>query len=173
MQTQQQDIKNQLARFGEILEANKEDLTQRSRPRPTPLHENITRTLPPLTIPLQKPDEIITKYFTKMEKEALVKYLSSYQKTRPDWDQFRNTMPDELLDKWTKILKECRENGFVSPRVDKWEIVWSQILGFKRNYKCVDKCSLCSSSQRAGDCKGTTKYKLDQRMFQPCWEVRR
>lgn len=144
--------------------------------QPTKLTESEQNTklrLPPLVTPKDKPDEIIDKYFSSTEKKTFTEFLSIYQKTRPDWDAYRNKIPDGMLDKWVKILKDCRVNGFIRPQVTNGELCWSQIQGFKRNYQNADKCTLCPSSDKSGDCRGTTKYKDGQRMFRPCWEVSR
>jgi hypothetical protein len=121
--------------------------------------------------PKKRPDEITDEHFTFHEKEAMIKYLIGYQKTQADWDDYRKKIPDELLQKWARILLEARENGFFNPRVINGQyIIWKQIVGFKRNYKSSDECTLCPKTFVSGECQG--KMKHDQhghRVFRPCW----
>jgi hypothetical protein len=117
----------------------------------------------------RQPDDIVGEFINFSEKETLVKFLSAYQKTKPDWDTYRHKIPDTLLDKFLKALQECRKHGFIAPKVVGGELFWKRIMGFPRNYKNSDQCSMCSKSQRAGDCRGRAIYKNQQRMFKPCW----
>lgn len=127
------------------------------------------RKLPPAVIPKQTPDNIITSLMDFSERDMITKYIATYQKTRPDWDTFRNKIPEKLLLKWQKVLISCRLNGFISPRVENENLIWQQILGFPRNYENIDQCTLCARSQRAGDCHGRKEYKNSQLMFKTCW----
>jgi len=171
MDHDQQDFKNQLAKFGKILEETRELSAQRMKPQPTQLPQNITRKLPPLVIPSQPANHIVISLMDATERELMVKYLTQYKKTGSDWDTFKNKIPEKLLEKWKFVLDACRENGFIAPKVYNEKIIWSQILGFKRNYKNADKCTLCSCNHKDGNCKGKLIYKNQQRMFQQCWSA--
>jgi hypothetical protein len=119
--------------------------------------------------PQKYPAQIIDEIFSYDEKKSMIKYLITHQKTQTDWNVFRQKIPDELLEKWANIMRECRENGFVNPIVRHEKIQWSQIVGFERNYKNYDECSLCSRSFVGGDCNGEITYKFGKKDFKPCW----
>lgn len=138
--------------------------------KPKDMPENMKlRPLPPLVQIDKTPDDIMGEIMDFSDRESIIKFLSTYQKTRPDWDNFRNKIPDRLLDKWAKVLKNCRKFGFIRPKVENEKITWHQVLGFKRNHQNTDQCTLCSRSQRAGDCRGGIVIKNNQRMFKQCW----
>ena len=125
--------------------------------------------LPPMARTTKTPEEIVDKYFSYDDKISFIKFLIGYQKTQIDWEVYRKKITDSLLDKFAKIIQECRENGFMRPRVREEKIVWDRVYAFKRNHQNVDKCSMCPRTFVAGDCKGKLKYKIGQKMFNPCW----
>lgn len=148
------------------------DLHQRQRQKPIESTNDTSRlnSLPPLVIPQAHPDEIVGKYLGYDDLQTITEHLTNYQKSGAEWDHYRQKIKSTLLDKWRNVLIECRENGFIGPKVQNETIVWKQILGFKRNYKAADKCSLCSRTSKGGDCRGRAIYnKQGQMMFKPCW----
>ena len=166
----QQEIRSQLASFGEVLALKGSAITPQREQKQTSSGENMKlSSLPPLVPTDRKPDDIVSEFLDFADRETLIKFLSTYQKTKPDWDNYRHKIPDGLLSKFAKCLQECRKYGFIAPKVEGENIVWKQIFGFKRNYKNTDQCTTCSRSQRAGDCRGRAIYKNHQKMFQPCW----
>jgi hypothetical protein len=116
------------------------------------------------------PEDIISEVMNFADKEIMIKHLSNYQKSKPDWDTFRRKIPDNLLEKWAKVLRECRKYGFIAPKIQNEEMVWKRVMGRRSNIKNVNQCTLCPSSQRAGDCRGREKKVNNQTMFKPCWE---
>lgn len=115
------------------------------------------------------PAEIVADYFDYSDLEAMVKFLSDRQKFDAEWDVFRKKIPDTLLEKWQKIMAECRANGFMRPRVRNSEIIWDQVTATRENYQKADKCTLCDKTYKAGVCKGKLKMKHNGIMFVPCW----
>jgi hypothetical protein len=116
------------------------------------------------------PEVIVNGLLTQSEKDSMIKYLIGYQKTGMDWEICRKKIPTDLLEKWANVLRECRLNGFMAPKVQSEKLIWKQIFGFKRNYKNADKCTLCPRNFIAGDCKGGSKHKFGTILFRPCWE---
>ena len=125
--------------------------------------------LPPLCGTSSLPQNIVDKYLTQDEYRAMIKHLSTYRKTRAEWDHYRLKIDNDLLEKWITVLEGCRRIGFVNPHIYQDEIIWNRILGFKRNIEQADKCTLCSNSQTKETCTGQTLYKKNQPMFVPCW----
>lgn len=120
--------------------------------------------------PKRTPDEIVDRYVDNAEKFSIVNHIAAHQKAHGEWDTYRKKIPSDLLVKWKNILTECRKNGFMNPRVKDEKLIWSQVLGFKRNYKNTDECCLCDKSQTKGDCQGQSiTDKNNQRIFVPCW----
>jgi len=103
------------------------------------------------------------------EKENIIEHLEKFKASSGEWDVYRKKIPAPLLEKLTLILRECRKNGFISPRVFNGEIKWQQVEGFRRNFKNADECSVCDRNQTKGTCDGRFIYKGEQRMFVPCW----
>lgn len=98
-------------------------------------------------------------------------FILMKQKTNGEWDEMAKKMPPALRTKAEKVLKECRQNGFICPRVYDWKLKWSQVLGRERNMKYVCQCDLCDNNTTAGTCKGRfVKNHLGHRDFKPCWE---
>jgi len=130
-------------------------------------------TKPPLVKTNLTPDEIMADYLDWSDMEFMVKVLSDFQKNQTDWEQVRRKIPDPLLEKWTKVLANCRDNGFIAPKIKNMKIVWKQIRG---NNWAVDKCSLCPNSFVSGRCMGGGKMKMIdgefKNFFKPCWEGR-
>lgn len=121
--------------------------------------------------PVAPPNYWIDKYLSLSEFDAVKKLLLSYQKSRSEWDVFRRKIPSELLEKWKLVMDNCRENGYIAPKIIHGdELIWSQILGFKRNFGNANRCSVCSATFFSGVCKGKSKYKQEHYMFVPCWE---
>jgi len=118
----------------------------------------------------QTPKEIIADVLDYSDLEAMTKYLSERQKSDAEWDQFRKKIPDDLLDKWQGIMSRCRENGFFRPRVRNGEIVWDQLTANRKDYQRYDKCTICTQTFIAGNCKGKGRLKHNGIMFVPCWQ---
>lgn len=127
------------------------------------------RTKPPLVRPEKMPQEIMADHLTFDDMEAIIGHLSNYQKTETDWSIVRRKIPNALLDKWARVMIECRTNGFVAPFVENNEIHWRQTLNTKRNHDMTDKCTLCSNLYIAGKCRGQRKIKPSGLFFVPCW----
>lgn len=126
--------------------------------------------LPPMVNPKRTPDEIVDRHMDSSERVSMVNHLAAHQKAHGEWETYRKKIPSDLLQKWQRIMAECRQNGFMAPRVHDDKIVWSQVMGFKRNYRNADECCLCSNSQTKNDCAGQMlNDKNGQRQFVPCW----
>jgi len=111
------------------------------------------------------PDDVLRAEMMQMDIETIIDFLDKYQKKRPEWDDFRGKIPESLLQKWGRVLKICRENGFINPVAKNGKIIFSQILSHKRNRKNSDKCTLCTNNFIDYTCKG----KIKNRNFVPCW----
>lgn len=166
----QQEIKDQLASFGEVLKTIHTNSIPQLPQKQNELPQSMKlSSLPPMVATDRVPDDIVGEIMNFADKEVLIKLLGNYQKSKPDWDNYRHKLPEVLLGKFTKVLQECRRFGFIAPKVQGEELVWKRILGFKRNQENADQCSMCHRSQRAGDCKGRAVNKSGQMMFKPCW----
>jgi hypothetical protein len=133
---------------------------------------NITlKNLKPIVRTLKRPEQIVDEYLDGSDKYTIIKYLSEFQKTQGEWDSFRKKIPDELLNKWAKVMKECRANGFISPKIENNNIHWKVVMTL--HPETCDKCTLCPSTYIAGDCKGKLKMKREdgimKRNWTPCW----
>ena len=126
--------------------------------------------LPPMVKPIKQPGQIIDFILLNSEKESMIKFLIGYHKIQTDWDVYRKKIPDELLVKWAVVMKECRENGFMAPKIQGNVIVWKKVFGFKRNQNNADKCTLCSKAYVSGECEGKLRLRNMHRVFIPCWQ---
>ena len=123
----------------------------------------------PLVKTGRTPDEIMLGYFDQADLEAMTKFLSDRQKSDAEWDVFRKKIPDVLLDKWRKIIRECWQNGFCAPSVKNNQIVWKQIKALPYKRDAVDGCSFCSNTFKGGTCLGRFKLRPSGLMFVQCW----
>ena len=138
--------------------------------RPKSLDSNTTlNTHPPMVIPKRSPETIMFSILGSDEQE-MTNFLSAYQKNQPEWDVFRKKIPQELLNKFKKVMEECHAEGYVNPKVQDGNIIWRQILTRVRNKDYADQCTLCPNSLAAGTCKGRMRH-TNQRLFVPCWGV--
>ena len=132
---------------------------------------SITATkLRPIVRTFKKPFEIVDEFLDCSDKSSMIKFISEYQKTGVEWDVFRKKIPDELLEKWAKVMWKCQENGFIAPRVENNVLHWRVIM--THHTDTCDKCTMCPTSWRAGDCKGKLKFKPNgERNWTPCWKL--
>ena len=49
--------------------------------------------------------------------QSIIDMLVGYHKSQLECDEYRQKVEPLLLDKWGKILKECRVNGFLMPEI--------------------------------------------------------
>lgn len=124
-----------------------------------------------MVIPIQYPDDIIRSVFSVLELETFTDYLEKYLKKRPEWDEYRSKIPEELLLKWARVLKACKSNGFLFRDIREDKMRWWQIRTDARTVKSVDKCTLCSNDFISGTCKGLLKLINSQRTFISCWQM--
>lgn len=113
------------------------------------------------------PKEIAQKHdFTKADYEMMVKHLSTYQRGGLDrsWKDYRKKIDVELLEKWGRVLFDCRANGFINPVSMNDKIVWAQLTG--KSYDS-DQCTLCPNKIDDGSCPGLTD---ENDRFKPCWK---
>ncbi len=129
------------------------------------------RKRPPYTTPIRWPNEIISEHLDYQDLQLWISYIQLKQKTNGEWDEIAKKMPPVLRDTTAKILKECRQNGFIMPRVYDGKLFWNQIMGSERNRKYNCQCDLCSNSMTSGTCKGKfTNNQQGHRDFKKCWE---
>jgi len=129
------------------------------------------RVRPPLVTPVRMPNEIVDGLLLQSEKDMLIQHLINFQKSDCSWDSYRSKIPDTILDKFKVILKECKRNGFICPRVRQGILVWSQVLGDKRNRSASDECTLCDNNFHSGTCRGRNFITLNGGTnFKKCWE---
>ena len=127
----------------------------------------------PIVRTIKKPSEIVDEFFNADDKYLMIKHLIAYQKLSNDrnWDVYRKKIPDDLLEKWAKIMIKCRENGFINPQVWNNEIHWRVVMTRDRN--TCDQCTMCPAGIDGGDCKGKMKYKKSgDRDWTPCWKIK-
>jgi hypothetical protein len=87
-----------------------------------------------------------------------------------DWGKIREKVPEELLEKLCKVMKDARESGFVNPNVYGDKIYWSQMTGSEFGMKISCKCDLCETDFSSGLCKGIVARNIkDEKVFTPCW----
>jgi len=113
------------------------------------------------------PEVVLRSVMMNLDYEAMYDFLEKYQKKRPEWDDYRSKIPEPLLEKWGRVLKECRESGFISPRAHDGKIIFAQIQ--THNRKNVDNCTLCTNSLIAGNCKGRLRPNAGKKTFVQCW----
>lgn len=113
---------------------------------------------------------------TSADYQSIVGFLATYQRQGDNrrWDDFRAKIPEPILKLWGDCLIECRRNGFVNPRVENGQIVWSQVLGDDRE-RNGDLCTMCCRDCKrrdmidSGDLK---QLKIINKTYpepKPCW----
>lgn len=108
--------------------------------------------------------------FMVSDYEAMYDFLEKYQKTRPEWDVFRGKIPEVLLNKWGRVVKECRQNGFISPTARDKKIIFHQVKSHVRNNQNNDKCTICLKRFIDYECDGKTTLYHGQYQHVKCWE---
>lgn len=122
---------------------------------------------PPLVIPKQRVETLIRVYFANPDDYAdMVKHLETFQKTRAEWDHYRQKIPSVLLQKWGELLNACRESGYIAPSAKGGKIVFRQIISSNGN---ADQCTLCNNNIIAGTCKGKLRFMNGKKTFVFCW----
>lgn len=121
---------------------------------------------PPCIAPEHMPDEIMTAYFDEEnDYEAMVIHLQAYAKSGSGWEEYRKKITSKLLDKWGKVLRECRQNGFVGPYVEAGEIRFRQLVDARKNPPVrYDRCSFCERICKLRDHRGALPINVN-----PCW----
>lgn len=110
----------------------------------------------------RNPDNIILFSMSSKEVVAIKGHLAGYRKSNIGWDTYRAKIPDELLNKWHNVLRECRMSGYVNPRATLDNIIWDQAVDTKSG----DRCIMCPN---AYPCKGKSIDKENKKDFIPCW----
>ena len=164
-----------LTPIGDLIEQNVMPSMPLHLMRPTSSTGNVPNVssaklrLPPLITPRRMPENIIRSIFSNPDDyDDMVRHLSTWQKNQSDWNQYRQKIPDELLQKWSQVMKEFRLNGYLSPRVENGKIVPRQILTHERTRSCTDQCTLCPNTIIGGMCKGQFTIRNNQKFFIPC-----
>ena len=112
--------------------------TENRQTRPSESTENIGRLKreKPLVRPLDTPRDIIRKYISDVEYEAIAKHLQSYAKGRKGWDEYAGGIDGDLRRKMAQVFSECRQNGFFGPRAT-WDnglkISFAQVIDREGN----------------------------------------
>jgi hypothetical protein len=122
---------------------------------------------PPVYTPRMMPPDIAKKHsFTKDDHDVIAKHLSTYQRRGIDrsWREYSKKIEVALLEKWGKVLFDCRANGFINPVSINDKIVWAQLIG--KSFKS-DQCTLCPNKIDDGSCPGLTD---ENDRFKPCWK---
>ena len=119
--------------------------------------------MPPVVRPKMTPTEMVNSELNNLEIEAIKRHLIIYQRSGDgrNWDEYRKKIDYDLLYKWGKALKLCRDNGFINPHIWDNKIRWQQLLGSP----ATDKCYLCGE-----ECSGTYTITPRGKEFKPCWE---
>jgi hypothetical protein len=117
---------------------------------------------------IKKPNDIVDSIFDYDEKAVMIKLLIGYQRSGTDWDVYFKKTDHELLNKWRRIMLECRRSGFLNPKVENSELKWRVIMS--RDNELNDQCTACPESFTGGGCAGNlTTNQRRERMFVPCW----
>jgi hypothetical protein len=120
----------------------------------------------PLVIATIYPDDILN-YHMGVDTSAIIKHLASYRKSGVGWDEYRKKIPDDLLNKFRKVINDCRRQGFIAPRTEGEKINWLCIVG---DSKYADPCSVCPKTTYNNTCQGIEEIKEDKKIFTPCWK---
>ena len=169
MQTQVRDSKP--IHIGEVIKIGQAALMPTPTPNSTVSMPSFTRIRPPYTAPIRWPQEIIADYLDFQEQQVWQSFILIKQKTNGEWDEIAKKMPPELRDKTAKVLKECKQNGFIRPRVYDGKLKWQQVMGLERHMKYACQCDLCDNNTTSGTCKGKfVKNSMGHRDFKACWE---
>lgn len=72
-------------------------------------------------------------------------YLKTYQKKAAfqSWEEYRKTVPEDMLSTMQEIFIECRRNGFVNPHVRNDQIVFDQVIA-QGSCGDTDPCTMCA-----------------------------
>ena len=153
---------------------------QDAQPRSTQ-SGNVRRGLKPIVTPEETPEQILAKVFGSenyrnlTDYQAIVKHLISYQKSGDNrrWDEYAGTIPQPLRDTLTRMLVECRRNGFIAPYVFDGVIQWRRIMTHGTQ---GDLCTLCDrdckrrDNLESGRVKWLREHQRGYREKNPCWE---
>jgi hypothetical protein len=76
--------------------------------------------------------------------KSMVLHLEAYQKMgdNRNWSEYKNRIPDKLLEKWMMILTDCRRNGFIGPVMEYGRMVWQQVVT-KGEPMTGNLCTMC------------------------------
>jgi hypothetical protein len=173
---QTQEAPREPVRIGQVLTPSGNVIMPQDLKKPTESPKVITNVKPEsklkaAVLTFTTPEQILNQFLSYTDKDDMIKFLSSWQKSQAEWDVFRKKIPDELLEKWGTALRKCRENGFINPHIDGNKITWQRIL--VRNTKHCDKCFLCDRNFTGGDCRGRILHRaVDDKSsarFSVCW----
>lgn len=116
------------------------------------------RASPPLLRPSKMPQEIMGD-----DEDGIKSILIGYRKAGHSWEDYSKRLDGSTREMLTRVFRECRRNGFMSPSVIGDRIVWMQVVG---RGDFADGCTLCNAKFNLGECRGKTNLKRD---FIPCW----
>ena len=174
MQTQEINRDSKPIHIGGIITIGNCQKVSQLKPKESMM--NITKTKPLFRTvkTIKHPTQIVDEFMDWNDKDQMIKHLITYQKSGDDrnWDNYRNRIPDELLEKWGNVILQCRMNGYLSPRAYDNKIVWKTMTTY--HPEMCDQCSACPNVFISGECKGQIRPKLEgvewKRNFVPCWK---
>jgi len=118
-------MQRELTQVNEIISQQGKVITKRPVQEPTQSQRNILRkNLVPLMPTMTTPNEIMNKHMDLNDISAMTKYLIDYQRSHADWQEYRNKIPNVLLEKWLLVVTECAEKGFINPHVRREKIIF-------------------------------------------------
>jgi len=124
-----------------------------------------------MVIPALFPDDVLRSELMQIDYETMARYLDEFQRKRPEWDVFRAKIPEALLEKWGRVIRICRENGFIAPMAIDGKIVFQQVKSHVRNRKNSDRCTMCQRNIKDGTCRGKLTNIYGRREFVVCWNM--
>ena len=137
---------------------------------------------PPMVIPDKVPTQIMaeslgcTGYGLKDDPtyQVIADHIWSFQHSHSGWDNFAIKIDGGLRKTMAGIFKDCRQNGFFSPRCifegKKKKIIFGQLVDKDRKIPLPDEikldlCTLCESKQ----CYGIDKAGNPKQNKENCW----
>ena len=116
-----------------------------------------------------RPDEVVMAFFDSSEVADIAATLTRYQRSGTGWDEWRvKNWPEAFAERWQKALDMCRRNGYLAPHALNGSIRWYRLTGMGVRNDCV----MCPTHY--SECGGTSiRNASGQRIFSPCWTLRR
>jgi hypothetical protein len=116
--------------------------------------------------------EVLPKAIIGSNYNTIYQVLENYQKSAiPNWDTFAKTIGVKTRETMSKVLAECRRNGFFNPSIREGKICFQQLVeGIKPSPINYDLCSLCERNCSRKNDDGVFKKGFKGDEVKKCWE---